>query len=135
MAGNDLTIRNNRFIDIRRSNIDVAVASGGDAFIPDSPAATKNILIEGNNFSGYGQPNPDPGRGIVGNVIFLSNTENVQVQNNTIGPRAENTPRVPEIILTKARGITLSNNKIAGATGNDWLEVKDNVNMNSVTIK
>ncbi len=129
-SGSHLKILNNHFDDIYWNNI---IAHGGKKLSHDYPAASSDILVEGNTFTKYGRPNPIPGRGVVGPILSFSNASDVVIRNNVFGKPHPESKGGPLVVLEKARDIEISKNTFETDKEN-WLETDEDVDLQSIRI-
>ena len=83
----NLVIRNNRFMNIDGSSINLGCHHSDESF------DNRNILIEGNTFEGYGNLGGISLAGKQGTAVLIRNADGVIVRNNTFGPPSPTAPR------------------------------------------
>lgn len=111
----NLTIRNNRFVNVDVSNIYVGV------FDSDASTDNRNIVIEGNNFEGYGRQAVMHNQGRRGNAVLVRNADGVTIRGNTFGPPAPGAPPgARRLAVEVSRNVT-----VRGNTGAPNEEIKD----------
>jgi hypothetical protein len=106
----NLTIANNRFENIRRSN--VFVCNTNMDGLPAQGLENKRIFIRDNVFTGMGQT-AGPGLGVQGVAIDLSNAKDVTITGNTFEkPSAGRDALIPLIKLGPTAGVNLKDNEV-----------------------
>lgn len=108
-SGRGALIAGNTFRDVRRSNIQLAEAGLPPGERP-SGYGIRGVSIEGNLFTGYGEPCWSYGRGQIGNVLSLCDASDVRILGNTFGPAAPNPVAAPTIILDACRQVEFRGN-------------------------
>jgi hypothetical protein len=133
--GTGCIIRNNTFINIRRSVI--CVLDDGpprDCTLPQ--LSIENIEITGNHFSLFGQPSAH-GAGTPGNVIWIDNAKHVLISDNSIGDPYPGTPDVSLITINQAADVTISGTILEGksAKRSDWLNITSRAEKTSIHVR
>ncbi len=133
-GGDGAIIRNNVFENINRSNIVIQIAG---ATPPAGYHDIDDIVIEGNDFFDYGRASYN-GRGNVGTVLYVEDTENLQFLRNTIGAKNEDAvitdPVTNPVYLNNSGDLALLNNNFFEYTGDqDWLDTGSDVEQLHIT--
>jgi hypothetical protein len=138
--GRGARILNNTFKDIRRSNIILVDANLLLHAMPKEVSSTMTwgysidqVTIEGNRFEGFGTDTWSYGRGIIGNVIYLADCQNVVVNDNTFGPAVSDPVKAPTIYIGVSKNIQIQNNKME--LPNPTCQVEDGVAKDTLKIQ
>jgi len=104
-AVRNLTIRNNHFINIDGSCINIG------CFNSDNSYDNKNILIEGNVFENYGAKGGVGISGIQGTAVLIRNADGVVLRNNIFKPAAPTAPKNSKpVVIEVSRNVIFENN-------------------------
>ncbi len=100
----NLTIRNNRFLNIDGSSIDIG------SHPSEASRDNRNILIEGNTFEGYGARGGVGVTGQRGTAIRVRNADGIVIQGNAFVPSPDAPLGEPAVRVAASRNITLAGN-------------------------
>jgi hypothetical protein len=104
-AVRNLTIRNNHFINIDGSCINIG------CFNSDNSYDNKNILIEGNVFENYGAKGGVGISGIQGTAVLIRNADGVVLRNNIFKPAAPTAPKDSKpVVIEVSKNVIFENN-------------------------
>ena len=102
----NLVIRNNRFMNIDGSSINLGCHHSDESF------DNRNILIEGNTFEGYGNLGGISLAGKQGTAVLIRNADGVIVRNNTFGPPSPTAPRgAKPLLIEVSRNVVSKDNQ------------------------
>jgi hypothetical protein len=105
-AVRNLVIRNNRFVNIDGSSINLGCHASDHSF------DNRNILIEGNTFEKYGALGGVGIAGRQGTAVLIRNADGVIIRNNTFGPPAPTAPPgAKPLVVEVSRNVSIKGNK------------------------
>ena len=100
----DLVIRNNRFVNVDGSSIEIG------SHPSEASRDNKNILIEGNTFEGYGARGGVGITGQRGTAIRVRNADGVTIRGNAFRPSPDAPAGAPPVIVEASRNVILTGN-------------------------
>ena len=132
--GSGAVIRDNTFVNVRRSNIQLADA-GPDADSAKPQLSIQNVRIVDNRFSLYGQPSAH-GHALPGNVIWIDNARNVDIDRNFIDSAHPNAVSAPLVVVNQAEDVTISGTVVKGraADASEWLKITDEPQQDTIRV-
>ena len=110
----NLIIRDNRFINIDGSSINIA------CFNSENSMDNKNILIENNSFVNYGAKGGTSISGKQGTAVLVRNSDGVKILNNTFEPsQAAISMKAPPILVEVSKNVIMEGNIIKDGTSSE----------------
>ena len=104
-AVRNLVIRNNHFVNIDGSSINLGCHNSANSY------DNRNILIEGNTFENYGAKGGVGISGKQGTAVLIRNADGVVVRNNKFGPPAPTAPRdAKPLLIEVSRNVAVKGN-------------------------
>lgn len=108
-AVRNLVIRNNHFINIDGSSINLGCHKSENSF------DNHNIVIEGNTFEGYGRLGGTEISGRQGTAVLVRNADGVVIRNNKFGPPSASAPAANKPLMVEAsKNVKLEGNELDG---------------------
>ena len=102
----NLVIRNNRFVNIDGSSINLGCHESANSY------DNRNILIEGNTFENYGAKGGVGISGKQGTAVLIRNADGVVVRNNKFGPPSPTAPRdAKPLLIEVSRNVVVKGNE------------------------
>lgn len=133
--GSHTIIRNNTFVNIGRSVINVK-DSGPKPEDGQVARSIEDVQIIDNRFIGYGKPSAH-GHGSTGNVMFIDNVEGVLIDRNWIDAAHPDSPSEPLIVVDRAADVFIRGTHLMGLFGEPgaYVEVTNRADAPSVTLE
>jgi hypothetical protein len=105
-AVRNLVIRNNRFLNVDGSSINLG------CHVSEHSYDNRNILIEGNTFEQYGARGGVGIAGRQGTAVLIRNADGVIIRNNTFGPPASTAPAgAKPLVVEVSRHVSVQGNR------------------------